>query len=169
MADNYLEQLAAEWYEYRDYLVKRNIKVGKRPAGGYEGELDIVAFNPATKHLVHIEPSMDADSWSKREKKFSKKFNLGRKYIPTLFKGLDLPSSIEQIALLGFAGKKHRETVGGGKVIVTSELLRQIIFVIRDTSVSYSAIPEHFPILRTLQIVTDYPDDVLEALKGDQI
>jgi hypothetical protein len=26
--------------------------------GGYECELDVVAFDPKEKHLVHIEPSM---------------------------------------------------------------------------------------------------------------
>ena len=61
---NFLEQLIAEWYEYQGYYVKRNIRVGKLPKGGYEEELDIVAFHPEKNSLVHIEPSMDADSWA---------------------------------------------------------------------------------------------------------
>ena len=60
MAVNHLEQLVAEWYEYQGYFVRKNVLVGKRAKGGYECELDIVAFNPATKKLVHIEPSLDA-------------------------------------------------------------------------------------------------------------
>jgi hypothetical protein len=56
---NFLEQLVAEWLEYRGYFVRRNVKVGKRKKGGYEGELDIVGFHPLQKHLVHYETSMD--------------------------------------------------------------------------------------------------------------
>lgn len=62
MPSNYLEQLAAEWYEYQGYFVRRNIRVGLRKQGGYEGELDVVAFHPGRVALVHIETSMDADS-----------------------------------------------------------------------------------------------------------
>lgn len=61
-ASNYLEQLVGEWYEYRGYFVRRNVLVGKRAKGGYDCELDVVAFHPAKHHLVQIEPSMDADS-----------------------------------------------------------------------------------------------------------
>lgn len=75
---NHLEQLVAEWYEYRGYFVRRNVQVGPRTKGGYECELDVVAFHPAQNHLVHIEPSMDADSWTKREKRYAKKFSAGR-------------------------------------------------------------------------------------------
>jgi len=71
MANNFLEQLVAEWYEYRGYFVRRNIAVGRRTKGGYECELDIVALDPVRRHLVHIEPSMDAESWEKRERSFS--------------------------------------------------------------------------------------------------
>jgi len=53
MAHNFLEQLIAEWYEYRGYFIHKNALVGKRPQGGYECELDIVAFHPGEKHLVH--------------------------------------------------------------------------------------------------------------------
>src|SRR5713101_5580816 len=67
---NFLEQLVAEWYEYRGFFVRRNIHVGKRTAGGHEGELDVVAFHPVEKRLVQIETSMDAGSWADREKAF---------------------------------------------------------------------------------------------------
>jgi len=79
MAHNHLEQLLAEWYEYKGYIVKRNLQVGKRKKGGFECELDIVAFHPELKHLVHLEPSLDADSWAVREQRFSKKFAAEKK------------------------------------------------------------------------------------------
>jgi hypothetical protein len=37
-----------------DTLVRRNVQVGKRPKGGYECELDIVAFHPEQRALVHL-------------------------------------------------------------------------------------------------------------------
>jgi hypothetical protein len=60
---NFLEQLIGEWYEYTGCFVRTNIKFGKRSAGGYEGEIDVAAFDPRTKCLIHIEASTDADSW----------------------------------------------------------------------------------------------------------
>jgi hypothetical protein len=78
------EQLLAEWYEYRAYFLRRNVLVGKRKHGGYECELDIVGFHPIARHLLHIEPSMDAMSWEQREQRIQKKFDAGRScVIPT--------------------------------------------------------------------------------------
>jgi hypothetical protein len=111
---NHLEQLVAEWYEYRGCFVRRNIQVDRRPNGGYNCELDVVAFHPEQKHLVHIEPSMDAHSWSKREARYTKKFEAGRKFIPDLFAGISLPNEIEQIALLGFASNSNVKMLAGG-------------------------------------------------------
>jgi hypothetical protein len=99
VALNFLEQLVAEWYEFRGYFVRRKIHVGPRLEGKFDFELDIVAFHPGKPHLVHIEPSMDATSWDQREKRYTAKFGAGRKLIPSLFSGFDLPE-IDQIALL---------------------------------------------------------------------
>lgn len=74
---NFLEQLVAEWYETKKYFVRRNVLVGPRKNGGYEGELDVVAFNPVKKLLIHIEASMDAFSWEKREARFKRNSKLG--------------------------------------------------------------------------------------------
>ena len=41
--------------------------------------LDVVAFHPDTKHVVHVEPSTNADSWRMRAKRYAAKFNAGRK------------------------------------------------------------------------------------------
>jgi hypothetical protein len=153
---NHLEQLVAEWYEYRGYFIRRNIQVGPRPKGGYECELDVVAFHPTQNHLVHIEPSMDADSWAKREARYTKKFEAGRKYIPGLFKGIDLPDDIEQIALLGFASNSNVKKLAGGRVMTTSELFVEIVSEISGKKVAKAAIPEQYPLLRTLQFACEH-------------
>ena len=167
MAGNHLEQLIAEWYEYQGYFVRRNVRVGKREQGGYEGELDIVAFHPEKRHLVHIEASLDADSWAEREKRFKKKFQAGRKHIPDLFEGIELPDDIEQMAVLAYASKRSRQQVGGGKLVLASELLSEIFTHLKSKRLTRGAISEHFPILRSFQFVVEYWEEVSQAVAGE--
>ena len=157
MAINFLEQLVAEWYEYRGYFIRRNVRVGKRPEGGYECELDVVAFHPETKHLLHVEPSTDAGSWKEREKRYAKKFEAGRKYIPGMFAGL-LPSSAvpEQIALLVFTSKHRERPLAGGRAVHVAAFLEQIVTYFGGFSMMKSQVPEQFLVLRTLQFVVEY-------------
>jgi hypothetical protein len=167
MATNYLEQLVAEWYEYRGYFVRRNVLVGKRAKGGHECELDVVAFHPHEKRLLHIEPSMDADSWETRERRYRKKFEAGRKYIPQLFKGLELPSEIEQIAVLVFASKANHKTIGGGTLVMISELLSDIFSELKQWTIDSHAVPEHLMVLRSFQFVAQYRSAILTAIEDD--
>jgi hypothetical protein len=169
MAENYLEKLIAEWYEYQGYIVKRNVHVGKLPAGGYEGELDILGFHPAKHHLVHIEASTDADSWQTREERFTRKFSTGRKYVNEIFAGIDIPSSLDQIAVLIVASKKSHCTVGGGRIILIKELLADILRDLKDKDIMREVIPEHYPILRTLQFMCGFRDVVLRVWSGDDL
>jgi hypothetical protein len=156
VAVNHLEQLVAEWYEYNGYFVKKNVLVGKRQKGGYECELDIVAFNPKTKKLVQIEPSLDAHSWEKREARFEKKFKAGKKYIPDLFKGVDLPTEIEQIALLVFASKINKKEIAGGRIMLVDELLKQIVASLSGKRIEKEAVPEQYSLLRMIQFITHF-------------
>lgn len=165
MANNFLEQLVAEWYEYRGYFVRRNVPVGKRSKGGYEVELDVVAFNPATRRVVHVEPSMDAESWATRERRFRKKFDAGREHIPGLFPGFEVPEEIEQIAILIFASKANHPTLGGGQVLLVSDLMREIMEELSDKKISENAVPEHHALLRTLQFVVEYRKKVFATLR----
>ena len=164
MADNFLEQLIAEWYELQGYFIRKNVLVGKRARGGYECELDVVGFHPGKKHLVHLEASMDASSWSEREKRFKKKFKAGKKHIPELFKDLDIPRNIDQIVVLVFASKQNRDTLAGGKLILGNELLEEIFSDLQHRSIYSRTIPEQFPILRALQFVAQYRKEVCSIL-----
>lgn len=155
MAHNYLEQLVAEWYEYRGYFVRRNVWVGLRAKGGYECEIDVVAFHPEKKHLVQIEPSMDTNSWEKREKRYRAKFDAGKRHIPTIFSGFTLPPKLDQIALLNYASTANHTKLGGGRVQLVPELLTEILSELRQRSVKSQAVPEQFIILRTLQFVAE--------------
>jgi hypothetical protein len=155
---NHLEQLVAEWYEYRGYFVRRNVRVGKRAKGGYDGELDVVAFHPENKDFVHIETSMDAWTWNKRQEKFTQKFARGREIIPTLFPAMKVPSSIDQIALFGYGGrgKANHAQIGGGRIRLIAELLDEILTDLAAKSMHKEAVPEQFPLLRTLHFVAQH-------------
>lgn len=166
MAGNHLEALVAEWYEIRGYFVRTNVQVGKRLKGGYECELDIVAFHPKEKSLVQIEPSLDSDSWDKREIRYRKKFDAGRKYIPDLFPGIPIPQQVDQIALFVYGGGSARKEVGGGKVVFIRELMAEVRTHIIGRRISKAAIPEGYPLLRTLQFAAQYWDADLTAIKS---
>lgn len=155
MASNHLEDLIGEWLEYRGFFVRRNVLVGKRSRGGYECELDIVAFHPTDGRLLHYEPSMDAHSWAKRETRFSKKFAAGRKYIPALFEGIEIPATIEQFAVLGFASARNVKMLAGAKVQLASELVEEVLAGLSSKRLAKEAVPEQFPLIRTLQYVAE--------------
>ena len=149
---NHLETLTAEWLAYNGYFTRSSIKVGKRAKGGWEGELDVVGFHPARQHFIHVECSMDSLTWPKREKIFQRKFEFGREHAAELFSGMKLPTALDQVVVLGDAGaaNKHR-CLGGGRLIKSQELAAEIMNGIPAKS-RKSAVPEKFPLMRTLQL-----------------
>jgi hypothetical protein len=164
-ANNHLEQLIAEWYEFQGYFVRRNVNVGPLPGGGFECELDIVAINPVLNKLVHVEPSLDADSWAERERRYIKKFAAGRKYIPTLFQGFTLPAEIDHVAVLVFARKRDHTTLSGGRLLLAADYLVEIFECIRTLKLDSNAIPEHLPILRSFQYVCQYWSTIKQVME----
>ncbi len=156
---NFLEQLVAEWYEYEGYFVRRNVLVGKWPGGGFDCELDVVAFNPVTKHLLHVEPSTDAASWDEREQRYAKKFEAGRRHIPGMFAGLLPPEAVpEQVALFVFAPAGRQRTLAGGRVVHVSDFLGQIVSRFAQAPMTKGQVPEQFSLLRMAQFLVEYFD-----------
>ncbi|TCZ85031.1 hypothetical protein [Lysobacter sp. N42] len=102
---NWLEQLVAEWYEYQGYFVRRNVLVGRRANGGWECELDVVAFHPGLRPLVHIEPSMDSNSWEVRAQRYARRFEAGRRHIPKLFEASRFRSVSSRSRFSGWAAR----------------------------------------------------------------
>ncbi len=150
---SHLEDLIAEYYDWKGYLVKQNIKVGRLKHGGWEMELDVIAFDLRSGHLIHLEPSIDAHSWSTREKRFEKKFKAAKKHIFTeVFTWLDRKTKIEQIAVL-VSHPQGRDLLAGEKIISIDELLLEIKQNIRKCGIiAKNAIPEQYPLLRTIQL-----------------
>ena len=149
---NFLEQLVAEWYAFQGYFVRTNIKFGKRAEGGYSGEMDVVAFHPKEKTLTHIETSMDASSWSKRKKRFQRKFQDANSHFKELF---DFPiTEVCRIAIVGF-GKPKEKIDFGDNIEVKSipDLIREITSDLPDPMKNIM-IPEEYPLLRSIQFAT---------------
>jgi len=153
---SHLEDLLAEYYDWKGYLVKRNVKVGRLAHGGWEMELDVVAYHPHTKHLLHIEPSIDAHSWQLRDSRFAKKFGAGERYIFTnVFTWLDPATPIERIALL-ISHPKGRDELCGAKIRSIDEFMSEIkLEIAKCGKVSRNAIPEQYPLLRTVQLLNN--------------
>jgi hypothetical protein len=165
MGVNFLEELVAEWYEYKGFFIRRNARVGPLPKGGYECELDVVAFNPQTKQLVHIETSSDANSWKSREENFTRKFRAGEKYIPGMFAGLlpDGASPIDRVAVIAYASKTR--TVAGARTMSGSALLKDIV---DELAGSQKEVPEQFFLLRTVHWVAYYQKELFKQTSGDK-
>jgi len=149
----HLEQLVYEYYDWKGYLIKHNIKVGRLQKGGWEMELDIIGYHPSTNHLIHIEPSLDSHAWAKKEFRFKKKFSAGKRYILTeIFKELDKKTSIEQLAII-ISHSADKKSIGGGKIKSVDQFTKEVCEDVRaEGLMSKSAISEEYPLLRTIQL-----------------
>ena len=154
---NFLEQLVAEWYEYTGYFVRTNIKFGKRKKGGYKGEIDIAAFEPNKKEFIHIETSMDADSWNERMSKFKRKFKDASCHYNSLFPFKN-KSTVTRIAIVGFAKNPRIPQNWPQNIEVVSIpcQISKICYALRDKDPQKEAVPESFPLLRAMQFATYY-------------
>ena len=150
----HLEELLAEYHEWRGHVVKCNVLVGRRERGGWDMELDIVAYDPETTTIFHLEPSLGAEVGEKREKRFAKKFEAGRKYIQKdLFPWLPRETPIIQRAILTCAPRSGR-TLAGAQVITVDEIILEIKQAVsRKGIAARAAISQHYPLLRTIQFV----------------
>jgi hypothetical protein len=149
---SHLEELVYQYYEWRGYIVRRNIKVGRLRHGGWECELDIVAFRHQDNHLIQLEPSIDAHSWEKREERFKKKFEAGRKYIfKEIFPWLSKNIELEQIAILVSRGR--RKNIAGGKILSIDQFMKDVKNeILKEGYMAQNAIPELYNLLRTIQM-----------------
>ena len=151
---NHLEQLISEWLQFKGYFVRTNIKVGPLKHGGHAGELDVVAYNPKTNRILHVEPSLDSHDWATRETRFKKKFAAGRKHIfLEVFPSLSRDTEIDQWAVVLSSNSAHK-TLGGGTVYTVSRIYELIAKDLENKAEAEGwskAIPEQYMLLRTVQ------------------
>jgi hypothetical protein len=149
----HLESLIAEYLEWQGFLIRRNLKVGRRDKGGWEMELDVVGYHPEQNRIVHYEPSIDALTWANREPSYEKKFAIGRKYMFTeVFKWLPNKTRIEQIAVF-YNHPKGRDKIAGASIMSIDELMAEIKSKVTACGpMIKNAISEQYPLLRTIQM-----------------
>lgn len=118
-------------------------------------ELDIIGYHPQSNRLVHYEPSLDVNAWSKKEARYKKKFAAGQKYITSqLFKWISPETQLEQFAIFTARPKGHTE-IAGGKVLAVDDFVREVINEVSASGKMIgNAIPETYPLLRTIQLVS---------------
>ena len=155
---NFLEQLAAEWYEYSGYFVRTNVRAKKRSRGGWDKELDVIAYKPSSGELIHIETSGAAESLSQRIDMFNKKFELEdsdyREILHAKF------NEIKRIVIAGWSikPKTRLELNKNVEVILIPEFFNVIIKGIHEHDFMSAAVPESYPLLRTIQMMDKYQD-----------
>lgn len=168
---NFLETLAAEWYEYEfklkqgtnpnrteklGYFVKKNVRYSKRENGGYDYELDVLAYNPALSELIHVETSGDANSWSVRKKKYTESKFLTDEQYRELLGGTEI-KSIRRIAIIGQT-KSTKDPLEWGNIEVKliPEFIKGIVTFLRDKDPMSESVSEAFPLLRAMQMAVCY-------------
>ncbi len=127
--------------------------MGRLAHGGWEGELDLVMHLPGSTEVVHLEPSLDAHPWARREERFSKKFEAERKWIPVeIFPWLGATISLRQQAILVSPGRGR--TLAGAEVRSVDEVIGEIKGTVGRVGIgAKAAISERYPLLRTVQLV----------------
>lgn len=158
---NFLEELAAEWYSYKGYLIHTNIifgpgkKSNNAKGGGFVGEIDVAAYEPNTGELIHIETSTDTDSWQKREAHMKKKFKNATRFYHEIFAFHD--KEIRKIAILSFADKpREQHDFGDIEIITIEKFIKTIIQELKSIDFMHHAIPENYPLMRAMQFAIYY-------------
>lgn len=155
---NFLEQVVAEWFTFTGYFVRTNIKVNPRASGGYANEIDVLAYQPLTKELIHAEPSWDANSWSERRTRYlEKKFVFSDNQYREMIGGAEI-SRIRKLAITGGvrSAKSSLDWGCGIEVVLIPSFIRQITEALATRSPLNDAVPEGFPILRGMQFALHF-------------
>lgn len=154
---NFLESVVAEWYVYTGYFVRTNVRARKRAKGGYDMELDVLAYKPASAELVHVETSGDADSWTHRRERFlKKKFLLGPDEYKVII-GSEV-RFLHRVALVGYSSSTRQSLDWGEgiEVKLIPDFFREITASMRKLDPMKTTIPEGFPILRAIQFAAAF-------------
>jgi len=153
---NFLESLAAEWYAVQKYFVRTNIKTNRRENGGYNNEIDVLAFLPESGKLVHLETSWDSLTWKNREERYlSRKFVFSDKQYSEII-GTD-PASIQKRAIIGTSKSQPKEIWGSDiEVTTVPNFIAEIAEDIKQRHPMRDVIPETYPCLRSFQFALAY-------------
>ena len=146
---NFLEQLAAEWYEFNGYFVRTNVRLEKREKGGYTGEIDVVAYDPKDRTMIHVETSTAAGKKSTIAKRMQRQFSVASEQYNSLFNFK--PEKLKKIAIVGTARAATVNIGGDIKVYSIPQFIKMVSESMTKHPIIGEAIPEGYPILRAMQ------------------
>lgn len=153
MSYNVLEELAKEYYEYiKEYFVRTNVRFNKLDNGGYEGEIDVLSYDPKEKKLIHLECSMGAESnavgYEKAEKKFPDNLDYKNIYPDNT---LDF-KKVEKIFIFKQTKELNDIIMPEGITSVNLGAFIREVYSSINTDIMNKIIPEAYPLLRTMQL-----------------
>jgi len=163
MGFNFLEELVAQWYEFKGFFIRRNIQFGVGTQGGREGEIDLLAFNPSTKEAIHIETAVPSLSYKEFGESHRKKFEGAEKYYKELLNPNINPNSVKKISIVHTSSIPRKdsiktfESIAGSKLIHLSVLLDEIITELEKQDPKSHIIEESYSLLRMSQILIHHP------------
>lgn len=150
MSSNHLEELAKEYYEYKGYFVKTNIKFNRLKGGGYGGEADVLAYNPKEKDLIHIECNASAPSDGQIKNDAERKFPRDLDYEKVL--NIEI-RTIDRVFIVGQTGVSKQDLMPAEVINMTmKEFITKVDNEIEGDYMT-KAIPETYPLLRTIQFL----------------
>jgi Holliday junction resolvase-like predicted endonuclease len=154
---NFLEQLVAEWYQYEGYLVRSNVRYGRRRRGGWVGEIDVIAFRPETEEFIHIEASTDSDSWEKRKKVFNKKFSDAKEYYLETFSFKNRHIRPKKVVIVGLSKSREPNPLGEDiQYISIPDFIQMISVEMRRKNPKNDIMPESYPLMRAIQYSVNF-------------
>ncbi|WP_297453939.1 hypothetical protein [Persephonella sp.] len=165
MYQNFLEELIYEYLDFKGCFVKRNIKLRKREKGGFDREIDILALDTRNCIVYHIETSFATNkSWDQTIENFKrKKFDIKKKEYAQLV-GLEAHEiQIVKVAILLNVPKQKEkrdlfEKETKSKLYSIKEIMEEIKSPITSKDPLKEAIPEKYPLLRTIQFIHHFTE-----------
>lgn len=165
---NFLEQLAGEWFTYKGYFVRTNIKRNKRSKGGWDNELDVLAYSAKVSELIHVESTWDANSWTERKDRFLKK-----KFVYThadyeALVGAKI-ARVRKLALVGLCQSAKADLNWGEsiEVVLIPHFIASIAKELVTKDPLNDIVPEGFPRLRAMQFALWYGAENVTARSRD--
>jgi len=156
---NFLEQLTGEWFTYKGYFVRTNIKMNKRSKGGWDNELDVLAYSAKEGELIHVESSWDALTWAQRKERFLKKKFVYKHEEYEALVGAKI-FRLRRMALvgLGWSAKTPSDLAWGDgiEVVLIPHFIAAIGKQLAGKDPLKDVVPEGFPRLRAIQLALRY-------------
>ena len=74
---------------------------------------------------------------------------------------------MEKKAIFAIGSDKNHKEIGGGEVVIAEDFILEILHKFKGTSFLSRAVPEKYPILRVLQMISHHHKKVVRELKEE--